>query len=70
MNYQIYGDYGYETECLLEEFATLAEAKRWVQGYTRRDMGGYQVVEVLTFANNNLAGEMILHFSVGDDHNA
>jgi hypothetical protein len=65
MTYKFYGDYGFETECLLEEFATLSEATRWVQGYTRRDMGGYQVIEVLTFANNNLAGEMILHFSVG-----
>lgn len=48
--YKIYGDYGYESEQLLEEFGVLSEAKRWAERYTSRgDTGGYNSIEVLSF---------------------
>jgi hypothetical protein len=51
--YKIYGDYGYTTETLLEEFNTLSEAVRWAEGYVESgDFGGYSVIEVATFAED------------------
>jgi hypothetical protein len=48
--FKIYGDYGYTTENLLEEFDTYEEARRWVDGYTRSgDLGGYNIIEVAWF---------------------
>lgn len=61
--YEVYGDYALATECLLEEFDTYAEAERWVDGYTARgDFGGYETIEVITFAED---GEAITHYIVG-----
>lgn len=58
--FKIYGDYGYESEQLLEEFDSLAEAERWAKGYTRRgDLGGYSQIEVASFASD---GEYITHW--------
>ena len=48
--YQIYGDYGYISECLLEEFDDKKEAVQWAKNYTKGgDLGGYNVVEVIWF---------------------
>ena len=48
--YQIYGDYGYISECLLEEFDDLKEAVQWADKYTKGgDLGGYNAVEVIRF---------------------
>jgi len=48
--FKIYGDYGYTTENLMEEFDTYEEARRWVDGYTRSgDFGGYSVIEIAWF---------------------
>jgi len=56
--FKIYGDYGYLSECLLEEFETLSEAVRWCDGYTSDgDFGGYTVIEIATFAED---GEYIV----------
>lgn len=60
--YEIYGDYGYVGENLLEEFESFAEAVRWVKGYTRGgDMGGYDRIEIVTFAED---GELLVHYQV------
>ena len=48
--YQIYGDYGYISECLLEEFDDLKEAVQWADKYTKGgDLGGDNAVEVIRF---------------------
>lgn len=48
--FKIYGDYGYTTENLMEEFDTYEEARRWVDGYTDGgDFGGYSVIEIAWF---------------------
>lgn len=47
MRFKIYGDRGYECETLLEDFDTYAEADRWFENYTKRDLGGYMVVELI-----------------------
>jgi hypothetical protein len=48
--YKVYGDYGYTTQCLLKDSATLGEAIEFARGYTRYgDMGGYSVIEVVWF---------------------
>ena len=61
--YEVYGDYAMNSECLLEEFDTYAEAERFVDGYTARgDFGGYETIEVITFAED---GEAITHYIVG-----
>jgi hypothetical protein len=53
MTYFIYGDYGYTSETLLEEFETRSEAVRWAEGYVESgDFGGYSVIEVATFADD------------------
>lgn len=51
MKYKVYGDYGYESETLLEEFDSKAEAIRWAEGYTESDTGGFMMVEVAYFAD-------------------
>ncbi len=52
--FKIYGDYGYTTENLLEEFDTYEEAERWVKGYTRTgDLGGYSMIEIARFAEDD-----------------
>jgi len=52
--YKIYGDYGYIAETLLEEFNDFGDAVHWVEGYiSDGDFGGYNVVEIATFADNN-----------------
>jgi hypothetical protein len=56
--YKIYGDYGYTTETLLEEFDTRSEALRWADRYVEScDFGGYDVIEVARFAED---GEYIV----------
>jgi hypothetical protein len=56
--FKIYGDYGYTSETLLEEFDTRSEALRWAEGYVESgDFGGYDVIEVATFADD---GEYIV----------
>ena len=58
--YKIYGDYGYTTETLLEEFESYAEAKRWLDGYTDAgDFGGYTVIEIARFAED---GEYVVEY--------
>ena len=60
--YQVFGDYGYQSECELEIFETAERARRFVDGYTKYgDMGGYEVIEVITFADS---GEAIVHYRV------
>ena len=55
--YKIYGDYGYTTETLLEEFDTRSEALRWADRYAEEGFGGYDVIEVARFAED---GEYIV----------
>jgi hypothetical protein len=51
--FKIYGDYGYTSETLLEEFNTRSEAIRWAEGYVESgDFGGYDVIEVAWFAED------------------
>jgi hypothetical protein len=51
--YKIYGDYGYTTQNLLEEFNTRSEAIRWAEDYVEAgDFGGYDVIEVAWFAED------------------
>lgn len=61
-NFKVYGDYGYESEQLLEEFDTLSEAIRWATGYTKDgDLGGYNQIEIASFASD---GEYMTHWKV------
>lgn len=61
--YYIYGDYGYTSETLLEEFESYAEAEQFVDGYVHRgDTGGYETIEVIEFAAD---GEAITHYIIG-----
>lgn len=56
--YKIYGDYGYISEMLLEEFELLSEAERWCEQYCEDgDFGGYSVIEIAQFATD---GEYIV----------
>ena len=56
--YYIYGDYGYTSETLLEEFESYAEAVRWAEGYIESgDFGGYTVIEVARFAGDEYVVE-------------
>ena len=60
--FKIYGDYGYTTENLLEEFDTYAEARRWVDGYTDGgDFGGYSTIEIARFDED---GEYVVEYCV------
>lgn len=53
MQYKVYGDYGYISEMLLEEFDSFDEAKRWCEGYCGDgDFGGYDVIEIARFATD------------------
>jgi hypothetical protein len=53
MTYFIYGDYGYTSETLLEEFESYADAVRWCEGYVEGgDFGGYAVIEIAWFAED------------------
>lgn len=50
MTYYIYGDYGYTSETLLEEFDDFDSAVRWAEGYAESgDFGGYTMIEVAEF---------------------
>ena len=56
--YLIYGDYGYTSETLLEEFESYADARRWLDGYTDAgDFGGYAVIEIARFAGDEYVVE-------------
>ena len=47
---KVYGDYGYTSETLLEEFDSFGEAARWAEAYvTGGDFGGYSIIEVAKF---------------------
>ena len=62
MQYFVYGDYGYDTECELEVFKTETRAIQFVKGYTKfGDMGGYNRIEVIVFAPS---GECVTLYSV------
>jgi len=61
MDYNVYGDYGYVTEQVLFESNSRNEAIRWAKNYTRRDLGGYAVIEVASFAK---CGEYITHWAI------
>jgi len=51
--FKVYGDYGYITETLLEEFDDFDSAVRWVEGYTKGgDFGGHMIIEVAQFADD------------------
>jgi hypothetical protein len=51
--FKIYGDYGYTTETLLEEFDTRSEAVRWAERYVESgDFGGYTMIEIAWFAED------------------
>lgn len=52
MMFKVYGDYGYVSETLLFETASLSEAVQWAKNYTRFDMGGFNVVEVARFLDD------------------
>lgn len=58
--YGVYGDYGYESEQLLEDFDSRDEACDWASRYCRRDLGGYSRVEVLSFDPRD--GEAVSHW--------
>lgn len=62
--YKIYGDYGYTTETLLEEFESYADAVRWVDNYAASgDFGGYTVIEIARFAGD----EYVVEYRVDAD---
>jgi len=51
--YKIYGDYGYTSETLLEEFESFDEAVYWVERYVGDgDFGGHEIIEVAEFADD------------------
>lgn len=56
--YRIYGDYGYISETLLEQFDSYAEAVQWTDRYTQSgDFGGYSIIEIATFAGDEYTVE-------------
>jgi hypothetical protein len=56
--YYVYGDYGYTSETLLEEFEFYENARRWVDGYTEAgDFGGWSVIEIARFAGDEYVVE-------------
>lgn len=62
--YYIYGDYGYTTETLLEQFENYADAVRFVDGYTEAgDFGGYSMIEIARFAGD----EYVVEYRVDAD---
>lgn len=51
--YEIYGDYGYTTETLLEQFDSRSEAVLWAKNYAESgDFDGYSIIEVAFFAED------------------
>ena len=63
--YHVYGDYGFESECELESFSSYNGAIHWAKGYVRGgDMGGYNRIDVLSFADD---GEAIEHWHTDND---
>jgi hypothetical protein len=65
MIYYVYGDYGYETECVLEVFNSPERAVQFVKGYTKHgDMGGYGQIEAAYFTED---GEYVSFYRVSDE---
>lgn len=62
--FKVYGDYGLESQQLLEDFDLRSDAIRFAEGYCRRDLGGYSAVEVASFTDE---GEIITHWIKRDD---
>lgn len=56
--YYVFGDYGYQSETLLQECDTLTEARAFFTRYLRRDSGGYFIIEVAQFDDD---GEYIVY---------
>lgn len=50
--YKIYGNFDMSGEQVLEEFARRSEAIRWAEGYCKRDLGGYSIVEVVSLGDD------------------
>jgi len=51
--FKIYGDYGYISEMLLEQFDNFDSAVRWADSYCADgDFGGYTVIEVAQFEDD------------------
>jgi hypothetical protein len=64
--FKIYGDYGYQSETLLEEFDRLDDATRWLKRYVRwGNMGGFDIIEVAHFAPD---GEYLTHETIRADN--
>lgn len=57
--FQVFGDYGLHDECMLEDFDRQDDAVRWAKQYCRRDMGGYESIDVISFMSD---GEAVTHF--------
>lgn len=56
--YRIYGDYGYTSETLLEQFESYADAVQWTNSYTQSgDFGGYSIIEIATFVGDEYTVE-------------
>lgn len=58
--FEIWGNPGYADEQLLEDFDSSREAIDWATRYCRRDLGGYDSIEVLSFSGLN--GEVTTHW--------
>jgi hypothetical protein len=51
--FKIYGDYGYRSESLLEEFDLRSEAERWVEKWCGDgDFAGHEQIEIAFFAED------------------
>lgn len=51
--YKIYGDYGYVSETLLEQFNDFGDAVHWCENYCADgDTGGYAMIEIATHAED------------------
>ncbi len=62
--FKVYGDYGLESQNLLEDFALESEAVRWAKSYCRRDLGGYSEVAAMSFYKD---GEAVTHWRICAD---
>jgi len=62
MKYQIYGDYGLDSQNLLEEFKFIETARGWFKKYTLRDIGGYSNISLVTASGEvlNCVEELML----------
>jgi hypothetical protein len=71
MRYQIlgiWGDRAHRSETRLEQFDTVAEATRWVDGYIKSgDFGGYDTIEVIEFTRDGGAITHYLASSIEED---